>query len=201
MSRPTGISVLGALYILAGIVWLLMAVLVGALSSSYMGNSMLSGLTALGGLIAGIAVIAAFIEFAIAGALLSGKSWGRTIVIILVIIDLILQVISLFGMNVFAIGFVILDLIVLYYMWRPHVIDYFKGTNYSGKQKSMFHCEYCGFPAVRYDDVRHHMLNCSKKPNAEKEDNVKNIGILKSRLAKGEITKEEFNKLKIEFET
>lgn len=38
----------------------------------------------------------------------------------------------------------------------------------------------------------------SKKPN-EKEDNVKNIGILKERLAKGEITKEEYDDLKKEF--
>jgi hypothetical protein len=200
MSRPTGISVLGALYILAGIAWLTMAIFVGALSSSYMGNSMLNGIAAFGGVIAGIAVIVAFIEFAIAGALLSGSNWGRTIVIILVIIDLILQVISLFGMNVFAIGFVILDLIVLYYMWRPHVIDYFKGTNYSGRQKPMFYCKYCKYPAVRYDDIQHHMLTCSKKPNAEKEDNIKNIGILKTRLAKGEITKEEYDDLKKEFE-
>ncbi len=37
-----------------------------------------------------------------------------------------------------------------------------------------------------------------KKQN-EKEDNVKNIGILKERLAKGEITKEEYDDLKKEF--
>lgn len=38
----------------------------------------------------------------------------------------------------------------------------------------------------------------STKPN-EKEDNMKNIGILKERLAKGEITKEEYDDLKKEF--
>lgn len=38
----------------------------------------------------------------------------------------------------------------------------------------------------------------SKKPD-EKEDNIKNIGILKERLAKGEITKEEYDELKKEF--
>lgn len=33
----------------------------------------------------------------------------------------------------------------------------------------------------------------------EKEDNMKNMGILKERLAKGEITKEEYDELKKEF--
>ncbi len=34
---------------------------------------------------------------------------------------------------------------------------------------------------------------------SEKEDNIKNLGILKERLAKGEITKEEYDELKKEF--
>jgi uncharacterized membrane protein len=35
----------------------------------------------------------------------------------------------------------------------------------------------------------------------QEEQNTNSLKILKERLAKGEITKEEFNKLKIEFET
>lgn len=201
MSRPTGITILGVLYILAGIAWLAVAVFLGAVSSSFMNSSMMGGMAALGGMITGIAVIVATIEFVIAGALLSGKSWARILVIILVIIDLILQLISLFGMNVFAVIFIVLDVIVLYYMWRPHVIAYFKGTNYSNSRQPLFKCEYCGFPAVRYEDIVHHMQSCSKKPSSVNQDDIKNIGILKERLAKGEITKEEYNDLKKEFES
>ena len=78
--------------------------------------------------------IVAIIQFTIASALFSGKNWGRTIVIIFVIIDLIFETISLFVGNVFGIIFLILDIIILYYMWRPHVLAYFKGINVKSAQ-------------------------------------------------------------------
>lgn len=130
MSRPTGITILGIFYILGGMVWMFLALMFGVISVGFMGSSMMSGLAGIGGAIAGIAVIVAIIEFVIAGALFSGKSWGRIIVIIFAILDLISQAVSLLAGNIFGIVFVILDLIVLYYMWRPHVIRYFKGTEY-----------------------------------------------------------------------
>lgn len=57
------------------------------------------------------------------------------------------------------------------------------------KKESMFYCKYCGFPAQSYSDVQQHMQGCSKKPESGKHDDIKNLGILKERLAKGEITK------------
>ncbi|MCH7559841.1 MAG: zinc ribbon domain-containing protein [Thaumarchaeota archaeon] len=79
--------------------------------------------------------IVAIIQFTIASALLSGKNWGRTAIIIFVIIDLIFETISLFVGNVLGIIFLILDIIILYYMWRPHVIAYFKGVNVQPAQQ------------------------------------------------------------------
>ena len=167
MDRPTGITVLGVLYVLAGIAWIAMAFMMGALSSSFLGNSMMGGMAAIGGMVTGIAVIVAAIEFVIAGALFSGKSWGRTIVIVLVIIDLIIQVMSIFGMNVFGIAFIILDLVVLYYMWRPHVIEYFKGT--SGYKT----CIYCNYMAKDSRDLHNHQLDCQKKKEYDSKEDRK----------------------------
>lgn len=69
----------------------------------------------------------AAVEFVISGALLSGKSWGRTVVIVFSIISLIMGFVSVVG-NPVSILTIILDLIVLWYMWRPHVIAYFGGA-------------------------------------------------------------------------
>ncbi len=123
--RPTGVTILGILHIIGGIVFAAAAIVFGA-ASTMMGNSFMGGfMSVIGGALAAVFVIVAILYFAIASALFSGKRWGRTIVIILSIIDLIFEIVSIAGGNVFAIAGIILDLIVLYYMWRPHVIAYF----------------------------------------------------------------------------
>ena len=151
MDRPTGVTVLGILYILAGIVGLGIAVIIGVASSTFMGG-MMAGIGVIGGAIAGFVLIGAIIDFVIAGALFSGKSWGRILVIVFAIIDLILNAISLLGFNVVAIVFIILDLIVLYYMWRPHVVAYFKG-GFSG---STWVCEHCNWATTTEADLINH---------------------------------------------
>ncbi len=129
MKRPTGITILGILYVLSGIVMVILAIVMGVFSSMAGSTYLSSNFSVFGGLIALVLGIVAIIQFTIAGALFSGKSWARKLVIIFVIIDLIFEAVSLFAGNVLGIIFIILDIIVLYYMWRPHVIAYFKGTN------------------------------------------------------------------------
>ncbi|MGI0022153.1 MAG: zinc-ribbon domain-containing protein [Nitrososphaeraceae archaeon] len=128
MRRPTGITILGILQIISGIILAIAAAVFGALSGT-MGD-MMSGMMgefmgALGGILAAVLGILAAISFLIAWALFSAKRWGRIIVIIFSIIDLVLEAVSIGGGNVFAIAGIILDIIILYYMWRPHVIAYF----------------------------------------------------------------------------
>jgi hypothetical protein len=125
-SRPTGITILGVLHLIIGIILLIAAVMIGAISGSMMGYSMMGGIFgAIGGFIAAVIGILAIIYLIIAWALFNGKSWARKIIIILTIIDLVTGTITLAIGNVFEITSIILDIIVLYYMWRPHVIAYF----------------------------------------------------------------------------
>ena len=123
--RPTGVTILAILELIVGIILVVGAIAIGAIAS--MGGHSMFGVmvSAIGGFIAAILVILAVLSFIISGALFSGKRWGRTVVIIFSIIDLILNAASITGGNGFAVGDIILNLIILYYMWRPHVIAYF----------------------------------------------------------------------------
>lgn len=129
--RPTGITVLGIIYIIFGVLMIVTVAMLATFSvmmggySSMIGGMMGNTMTVFGGIIAvGVGILAA-IEFAIAWALFSGKSWGRTTIIVLSVVDLIVHCITLAAGNLFAIPHIVLDLIVLFYMWKPSVVSYF----------------------------------------------------------------------------
>ncbi len=157
MGRPTGITILGIFYILAGIVGIIAAVGLGAMYTMMnSSNSMMAGFGALGGLLAVIFAGLAILELTIAGCLLSGKSWARKIVIVFVVIDLILETVSIFGGNFFAIVMLVIDLFVLYYLYRPHVKEYFGESKYKT-------CIYCNYLSEDIRDLHNHQLDCEKK--------------------------------------
>ena len=173
LSRPTGITILGILHFVGGIISAIVAAM-GAVMLGYggmrnMGHMGMYSAT-LGGAFLVLFGSLAAVEFAIAGALFSGKRWGRTVVIILSIVSLILGVLSLAMGNPFSVITIILDLVVLWYMWRPHVIAYFTGD---------------------YPQNQSYSQHTISSP----------LDILKERYAKGEITKEEFDEKRKDLES
>ncbi|WKT57629.1 hypothetical protein QVH35_09835 [Candidatus Nitrosotenuis chungbukensis] len=123
---PTGIIVLGMLQIILGIILAVFAVMVMVMSSMMGNYSYFGDMTSIiGGAVTVVLMVLAAFSFLIASALFSGKKWGRTIVIVFSIVNLVMDAASMMVGNVFGIGGMILNGIVLYYMWRPHVIAYF----------------------------------------------------------------------------
>ena len=125
--RPIGITILGISFIVVAILMSIAAAMIGTFMAmlriySSMMNNMIS---AMGGSFVVFIGILAGIEFVIAYALFSGKSWGRITVIVLSIVDLFVHYATLVIGNLFAIPHIVLDVIVFFYMWKPSVVSYF----------------------------------------------------------------------------
>lgn len=125
--RPVGITILGISFIVVAILMSIATAMIGtfmAMLGSYstMMNNMIS---AMGGIFLVFIGILAGIEFTIAYALFNGKSWGRITIIVLAIVDFLVHCATLVIGNLFAIPHIILDLVVLFYMWKPSVVSYF----------------------------------------------------------------------------
>ena len=123
-SRPTGVTILGILHAIAG-AFAIIGVLLGVTLMTA-GAFQDASIFGAGSLVVVIAGFLAAVNFGIAGALFSGKSWGRTIVIILAIISLITGIISIISGEAGSVFSIILNVIILWYMRRPHVIAYFQ---------------------------------------------------------------------------
>lgn len=129
--RPLGITILGIIFIIFGIWMAITAAMIGtiiAILGSY-SHMMSNVISALGGATALFIGIFAAIEFAIAWALFSGMKVGRMIIIVLSLVDLVAHSSTLAIGNLFAIPHIILDLLVLFYMWMPNVVSYFNQNN------------------------------------------------------------------------
>ena len=87
----------------------------GSVGTNMMGN----GGGAVMGMISGITVVLGLVSFVMAWGLLKGKPWAWTVTLILTVIR---AVFDLPSMNIVGL---IIDVVILYYLFRPHVKAYF----------------------------------------------------------------------------
>ncbi len=124
MSRPAGVTILGILHAIGG-AFAIVGVLMGItmLTVGVFQDALMVGQ---GGFLVVLASVLAAINFGIAGALFSGRAWGRMIVIILAIISLIMGIFTIVSGEAASIFSIILNGIILWYLRRPYVKEYFQ---------------------------------------------------------------------------
>ena len=129
-TRPTGITILAILQIISGIIAIAFGAVFGALLGGLemdVGTDMMmlgNEFAGLFGIMGGVMIALGLISFLIAWGLLKGKSWAWTITLILTIISLVIDISS------FNIIGMIIEIMILYYLFRPHVKAYLgKGPN------------------------------------------------------------------------
>lgn len=147
-TRPIGVTIIAILAIIDGIVLLtggILAVTIvplvssglnGALSNITVTNQQgqqvnvhstgMNGIVATVAIVAGsIAVVLGIVWFVLAWGLLTGKGWAWIITLILAIISVIFSIVGIVSGGAPSIISLIINGIILYYMYRPNVKSYF----------------------------------------------------------------------------
>ncbi len=157
-SRPTGVTIIAILNIIAGVVMLIAAIgiitfgaLLPTLPPSAFNQSEIQGNLTVGqnsippgvplgpifggiGIVFGAILLAiAIASFVVAYGLWKGLGWAWTVTVILSIISIVFNAISIATAGNFGgIVSIIISIIILYYLYRPHVKAFFgKGVGTS----------------------------------------------------------------------
>jgi len=149
--RPTSVTIIAILTIIGGILLLFGGIALVALApiisqinveeNNNTSNSSISlnvngthvtipnnALFVLGGFIGvvgGILIAIGIASFVVAWGLLKGKAWAWIVTIIITIISIILNIISIIAGSIESIVGLIINGIIIYYLYRPSVKSYF----------------------------------------------------------------------------
>ncbi len=134
--RPIGVTIIAILIIIGGILLLL-----AGIAGVAVGSLSISQTIGLGFVIIGAIILAVGIGYLVVSyGLLKGKKWSWTITVVLLFIGIVINVVSIiiFGYFTFdtdtssflttnsgSIAGIIISVIILYYLYRPHVKSYF----------------------------------------------------------------------------
>ena len=152
-NRPVGVTIVAILRIIGGIILLLggiglvtIAPFVGQLNvnttssttdngvpvtANGTGNNLSNNNTsflffaAFIGIIGSILIVLGIASFVVAWGLLKGKGWAWIVTIIITIISLVFNALSIVSGNIGAIVGIIIDGVIIYYLYRPNVKSYF----------------------------------------------------------------------------
>jgi hypothetical protein len=112
-NRPLGVTIIAILAVLGGI---------GSLLSGF---TILAIVPILGIILGGILIIIGLAYFAVAYGLWKGLSWAWAITLIVSVISIIVGIGSIVVGNAGSLFHVIVNSIVIYYLYRPNVKAYF----------------------------------------------------------------------------
>ena len=118
-ARPLGVTIIGILWILAGLLTALGAGLGGAALA-------VIGLGALGAMVGVVFVIIGLVFLALGIGCFKGWPWVWPVGVIFTIVALIINLLSIVSMPAGAIIGIIFDIIVLWYLFQPQVKAWFK---------------------------------------------------------------------------
>ncbi len=152
-NRPMGVTIIAILRIIGGIILLLggiglvtIAPFVGQLNVNTTSSTTDNGVpvtsngvginlsnnntsflffAAFIGVIGSILIVLGIASFVVAWGLLKGKGWAWTVTIIITIISLVFNALSIVSGNIGAIVGIIIDGVIIYYLYRPNVKSYF----------------------------------------------------------------------------
>ncbi|HEX6067492.1 MAG TPA: hypothetical protein VFZ05_01715 [Nitrososphaera sp.] len=135
-SRPTGVTIIAILNIIGGIIMLIAGVAliaIGSLLPDVFEEGMsaelegvpLGAAGAVGIALGGVIIALGIFSFIVAYGLWKGLGWAWTLTIVLSVISIALNAVSLASGNFGGIINVIISVVVLYYLYRPHVKAYF----------------------------------------------------------------------------
>src|SRR5687767_8985380 len=140
--RPKGVTIIGILTIIGGILMLISGITIGALAAvipivASMGDQASTlqsqipspipteylGIASLA--IGSILIITGIISLIVAYGLFKAKKWAWTTNVALSIVNIAMGVVSIVTGNIGSIASIAISGIILYYLYRPHVKAYF----------------------------------------------------------------------------
>jgi len=119
--RPLGVTIIGILWIISGLMWLVAAFLGGAVLT-------VIGLGALGAIIGVILFIIGIIDILLGIGCFKGWGWVWTVGVIFMAINILIGLVTVFSSPVTGLVSIVIAVIVLWYLFQPNVKAYFGKT-------------------------------------------------------------------------